>query len=86
MADSEEKDFKAVAADRETRCRYCWARISRGDSAASTYNVYFHVECPKTITAFPVIGQIDEKGESTVEFPDDPYARLRKDRRLGLYR
>lgn len=80
-----EVEVKVLPTHRETRCRYCWARISRGNEAAEVYSVFFHVDCPKEITDFPVIGKIDDHGRSTAPVgvgvePDNPYEHLRVDR------
>ena len=79
-------------APRDTRCRYCWARITRGEPVVKpnaelsggivvkpeVYNVFFHANCPQTIQPFPVIGKVDDAGNDIgPEPPDDPYARRR---------
>lgn len=75
---------RTEAAPVDTRCRYCWAVITKGDPATApvtVFKVYFHVECPPEVTPFPVIGSIDARGELIRDVPDDPYTRLRQERR-----
>jgi hypothetical protein len=89
MAPDTEAQLKTESAAHDSRCRYCWAVVSRGEPvAANRFGVYFHVECPKQIQPFPVIGTIDEKGEYVgPEIPDHPYATRAADmpRGMGTY-
>lgn len=62
-----ETTLRKEMADRDTRCRHCWARIWRGEAMAVDGWLVFHMQCPPRFTGFPVISHLTDEGE----LPDD---------------
>jgi len=72
-------------AQRDTRCRHCWARIRRGESVMHDGSIFFHVECEPRFTGFPTINRLTDEGELPDEIGhehDDYYT----DARMGNLR
>lgn len=76
-------EVRKSVADRDTRCRNCWGRITRREPVnCDPSGVMFHSNCRPVATSFPVIGSIDADGnEVNPTSSDHSYSHYRSARR-----
>lgn len=55
--------LRKTTADRDTRCRSCWARIRIGSPVVvDTDQAVFHADCPAKFYGFPEFHRLREDG------------------------